>query len=149
MFAKLSKFTKWQLFSLKMVLACRFEFSRSLEHFFFTVGQNNFGNKIPLLSSSVVPLHLYNTVYIIYWKDNSSGSIFYTFAVVGKHILNQPILTSPKFCEPVFFTMMQRQYQPDTVKLNNMKYKLLKVFSYHTQLWKIWIRILLFVKVWC
>ena len=32
--------------------------------------------------------------------------------------------------------MMQRQYKPDTVKLNNIKYKLLKVFSYHSQLLK-------------
>ena len=27
-------------------------FSRSLEHFFLTVGQNNFGNKIPFLSGN-------------------------------------------------------------------------------------------------
>ena len=32
-------------------------FSRSLEHFFLTVGQNNFGNKIPFLLQHTIPGH--------------------------------------------------------------------------------------------
>ena len=34
----------------KIVVASNFIFFRSLEHFFLTVGQNNFGNKIPLFT---------------------------------------------------------------------------------------------------
>ena len=36
-----------------MISASNFKsFSRSLEQFFLTLGQNNFGNKIPILNSS-------------------------------------------------------------------------------------------------
>ena len=40
----------------------RLSFSRSLEYFFLTVGQNNFGNKIPLFGDTVfwlASLHLW------------------------------------------------------------------------------------------
>ena len=39
-------------------------FSRSLEQFFLTVGQNNFGNKIPILSFHI---HEFKYLYIWFW----------------------------------------------------------------------------------
>ena len=40
-------------------------FYRSLEHFFLTVGQNNFGNKIPLLLSQTFPWESQWTFFLL------------------------------------------------------------------------------------
>ena len=41
------------------------KFSRSLEQFFFTVGQNNFGNKIPLFNV----LYDFYSIFYLFYKD--------------------------------------------------------------------------------
>ena len=50
-------------------------FSRSLEQFFLTVGQNNFGNKIPFLSkihyTKAELLQLNDIQFIIYLPEKS------------------------------------------------------------------------------
>ena len=45
-------------------------FSQSLEQFFLTVGQNNFGNKIPFIKTNVTPvLDPDQTLYIRVYLD--------------------------------------------------------------------------------
>ena len=56
-------------------------FSRSLEQFFLTVGQNNFGNKIPYLiihfswKNVRSPAKIYNASYTAKWKQGNKTSI--------------------------------------------------------------------------
>ena len=59
-----------QIFANSKPSASNFKsFSRSLEHFFLTVGQNNFGNKIPFVSRAT------------YISDCKNGSEFAQFNV--------------------------------------------------------------------
>ena len=45
----------FELFANSRPLALNFKsFSRSLEQFFLTVGQNNFGNKIPFFQTTLI-----------------------------------------------------------------------------------------------
>ena len=51
-----------------MAFSLKFQkFSQSLDQFFLTVGQNNFGNKIPFISSAIetkiAAVYMYDVVY--------------------------------------------------------------------------------------
>jgi len=52
------------------------KFSRSLEHFFLTVGQNNFGNKIPFLTCFCTFLHpnyLFQVAIVSLYMDGETS----------------------------------------------------------------------------
>ena len=40
-------------------------YARSLEHFFLTVGNNNFGNKIPFLRNVIYTMHFFSIVFVL------------------------------------------------------------------------------------
>ena len=89
------QFCKFSAFSLKFQ-----KLSRSLEQFFLSVGQNNFGNKIPLLNSN---RNLMNTEKILSQTKMSSF----------QPVTSQPFYLSAHPADPHWFKtefMIQNTY---------------------------------------
>ena len=63
-------------------------FSRSLEHFFLTVGQNNFGNKIPFTDVVNWFLQLKNVIWISKLGPNLQNLQKFAFALKVSRFLN-------------------------------------------------------------
>ena len=67
-------------------------FSRSLEQFFITVGQDNFGNKIPLklgLNWNLLDLNVFSVPYFISSNENESKSILFCLCFLLKLLFNK------------------------------------------------------------
>ena len=73
-------------------------FSRPLEQFFFTVGQNNFDNKIPLLK------YMYNSRWFIYFLSVSSTPMEITWYCL---LLRMAYSYSNTFANKCIFSRLQ------------------------------------------
>ena len=62
-------------------------FSRSLEQFFLTVGQNNFGNKIPFLPFSLAPSYCISN-FCLCWEMSEKKFLAGLFGLLWNLILN-------------------------------------------------------------